>query len=181
VLGIEHLGFLGWADGRLRERDALEAEELFAALIRREKPDVVITFHGSGISHHPDHRFLTLAVDGAFRGAGHAGWYGGGEVEELEPHRPARLYHYTVPSSLPRESWPRRIFLSPDDEITTRIDTTDFADLRWEAIQSHASHQYGPPFRVLYEGGIFASEAFVRIDRGADDGGIETDLLAGLP
>lgn len=182
ILGIQHLGFLGWEDGRLRERDALDAEELFAALIRREKPDVVVTFHGSGISHHPDHRFLTLAVDGAFRGAARAGWYGEGEVEELEPHRPARLYHYTVPTSLPRESWPRRVFLSPDDEITARIDTTDFADLRWEAIQAHASQQYGPPFRVLYEAGVFASETFVRVDPGAAPAGrVETDLLAGLP
>lgn len=182
ILGIEHLGFLGWEDGRVRHRDPLEAEELFAALIRREKPDVVVTFHGSGISHHPDHRFLTLAVDGAFRGAALAGWYGEGEVEELAPHRPARLYHYTVPTSLPRESWPRRVFLSPDEEITTRIDTTDFADLRWEAIQAHASQQYGPPFQVLYEAGVFASEAFVRVDPGASPGGpVETDLLAGLP
>jgi N-acetylglucosamine malate deacetylase 2 len=181
ILGIEHLGFLGWDDGHLRERDALEAEELFAALIRREKPDVVITFHGSGISHHGDHRFLTLAVDGAFRGAGYAGWYGESAVEELEPHRPGRLYHYTVASSLPRESWPRRIFLSPDEEITTRIDTAEFAELRWEAIQAHASQQYGPPFRLLYEAGVFATEAFVRIDRGPSPGGAETDLLAGLP
>ena len=183
ILGVEHLGFLGWEDGEVRRRDVLEGEELLAGFIRREKPDVLITFHGSGISHHPDHRWITLAVDGAFRGAGHAGWYGEGEVEDLEPHRPRRLYHYTVPASMPRESWPRRIFLSPDHEITTRIDTTDFADLRWEAIRAHASQQYGPPFRVLYEGGVFASETFVRVDPGAPDpsrGETETDLLAGL-
>jgi len=178
ILGIEHLGFLGWEDGRVRERDPLEVEEAFAGIIRREKPDVVLTFHGSGISYHPDHRTITLAVDGAFRGAARAGWYGRSEVESLEPHRAARLYHYTVAESIPRQHWPREIYLSSDDEITTRVDTTDFADLRWEAIQAHASQQYGPPFRLLYEAGVFRTESFVRLHPGPGPGdGPESDLF----
>ncbi|HMB69389.1 MAG TPA: PIG-L family deacetylase, partial [bacterium] len=31
ILGVEHLGFLGWEDGHLRDRDVLEAEEELAA------------------------------------------------------------------------------------------------------------------------------------------------------
>lgn len=178
VLGIEHLGFLGWEDGGIRKRDALEVEEMFAAWIRREKPDVVLTFHGSGISRHPDHRIITMAVDAAFHGAARGSWYQNQEVESLEPHRAARLYHYTVTESLARLKWPRPVYVSPEDEITTRIDTTDFADLKWEAIQAHASQQYGPPFRTLYEEGVFRSEAFVRRYPGAVPGAeTETDLL----
>ncbi|GJM43607.1 MAG: GlcNAc-PI de-N-acetylase [Gemmatimonadota bacterium] len=179
ILGIEHLGFLGWDDGRLRDRDVLEAERVFAAILRQEKPDVVITFHGSGISYHPDHRFITLAVHGAFLGSAQPGWYRSGDAATLPPHRPQRLYHYTVSSSLSRADWPRDVYVSRDDEITTHIDTSGFADTKWAAIEAHASQQFGPPFRMLYEAGAFESEAFVRIHPPAAAGS-ETDLLDGL-
>lgn len=181
ILGVEHLGFLGWEDGRVREQDVLKAEETFARIIRAEKPDVVMTFHGAGISRHGDHRLITLAIGGAFHGAARSGWYEAADVEELAPHRTARLYHYTVSESFARTKWPRDVYVSPEDEITTRIDTTDFADLKWEAIQAHASQQFGPPFRMLYESGVFRSEAFVRIHPAfGPEADPETDLLDGL-
>ena len=69
ILGIESLGFWGWDDGGLAKRNILELEEKIAALIRRERPDVVITVHGSGISYHPDHRIMTMATTSAFLGS----------------------------------------------------------------------------------------------------------------
>lgn len=181
VLGFEHLGFLGWEDGHLSERDVLDVEKTFATVIRREKPDVVITFHGSGISYHPDHRVITLAVHGAFLGAGHAEWYRDGEVAELPPHTPAKLYHYTAPASMRRTDWPRDVYTSSDDEVTTRIDTSEWADTKWASIEAHASQHYGPPFRRLYESGAFAYETYVRVHPTFLPGeSVEHDLLAGL-
>ena len=100
ILGIEFLGFLGWHDKDLVNLNVLEIEIEIAKIIRREKPDVVVTFHGSGISYHPDHRVIALAVNGAFMGSGFAGWYREGDVDTLPPHHPSRLYHYTVIKSL---------------------------------------------------------------------------------
>ncbi|MCA9751914.1 MAG: PIG-L family deacetylase [Gemmatimonadetes bacterium] len=162
ILGIEHLGFLGWPDGGLRGLDILEIEEEFAAIIRRERPDVVITFHGSGISYHPDHRVVTLATVGAFQGAGHADWYPDGPLRELAPHAPERLYLYTPFRRSIVPDWPRRVYPADDAEITTVIDTAAFADTKWAAISAHASQQFGPPFRALYDAGLFAEEHFVR-------------------
>ncbi len=182
VLGIESLGFLGWEDGRLAEMDILAITETFATIIRRVKPDVVMTFHGAGISRHPDHRIVTMALTDAFIGSGLVGYFGEGKVEMLPPHTPSKLYHMTVDDARLREvDWPREVYASTHDEITTIIDTTAFADTKWAAIEAHASQQAGPPFRELYDAGIFNQEFFVRVLPSFEDGdGREDDLLAGL-
>lgn len=182
ILGIEHLGFWGWEDRGLAGLDVLEVEHVIAAVLRRERPDVVMTFHGSGISHHPDHRVLTLALTGAFLGAARADWYADERLSALPPHRTSKLYVYTASEhAIRRDRWPRRIYRSPDDEITTVIDTRAMADTRWAAIRAHASQQHGPPFHLLYEAGGFAQECFVRLHPTFRPGERrETDLLEGL-
>jgi len=179
VLGAEHIGFLDWEDGGLRDRDVLAIEETFAAVIRRERPDIVVTFHGSGISYHPDHRVITLALTGAFLGAARENWYASPELKALAPHAASRLYLF---APFGREDlkieWPREIYAPAGDEITTEIDTAEFADTKWAAIEAHASQQQGPPFRELYEAGHFAQETFVRIFPGPRPGEVrETDLF----
>ena len=164
ILGIEFLGFLGWEDGRLKDSNILDIEVEIAKIIRREKPDVLITFHGSGISYHPDHRVIALALKGAYLGAGRRGWYSDAAVEALPPHAPSRLYYYTVRRSLiEKVNWPRNVYASADDEITTLVDTAAFADVRWRAIQAHETQKDGPPFRILYDAGMFNEECFVRV------------------
>jgi LmbE family N-acetylglucosaminyl deacetylase len=182
ILGIESLGFLGWRDRGLAEMDVLEVEETIAAILRREAPDVVITFHGSGISYHPDHRVITLAVMGAFLGSGRADWYLDGETADLRPHTPSRLYVFSPNRGAPYwKDWPRKVYASPPEEITTVIDTSETADTKWRAILAHASQQDGPPFRDLYEAGAFREECFVRVfpphPPGAPN---ESDLLEDL-
>lgn len=164
ILGVEFLGFLGWQDGRLKDANILDIEAQIAGIIRRERPDVLVTFHGSGISYHSDHRVIALALQGAFLGAGRRGWYSEDAVETLPPHAASRLYYYTLRRSLiDKVDWPRVVYASPDDEITTVIDTADFADVRWRAIRAHESQKDGPPFRLLYDAGMFAEECFVRV------------------
>jgi LmbE family N-acetylglucosaminyl deacetylase len=182
ILGIEHLGFLGWEDGKLAERNILEVEEALAAVIRGQRPDVVLTFHGSGISYHPDHRVMTIATVAAVQGAAVANWYRSPELRALPPHRVARLFGYTVlRSAIDDAAWPRDVHLSGDADIDVCIDTRKEADLRWEAILAHATQQEGPPFRALYDAGVFDAEAFVRIlPARRSDEPVETDLLAGL-
>lgn len=182
TLGIEHLGFLGWEDRGLAARDVLQIEETVAEIVRRERPDVLLTFHGSGISYHPDHRVLTLAVMGAFLGAARSGWYEKDDVSSMLAHACSKLYVFTaVERAIRQDRWPRRVYLSPDDEITTIVDTSRFADTKWAAIRDHASQQHGPPFHKLYEEGAFREECFVRIFPSPRPGEpLESDLLAGL-
>jgi LmbE family N-acetylglucosaminyl deacetylase len=182
ILGVEHLGFLGWQDRGLRDLDILSVEETIAAIFRRTKPDVVITFHGSGISYHPDHRVITLAAIGAFMGSHDAKWYLDGEPSTLPPFAPSKLYGYTIDGSSPCwRDWPRTVHRSDPEDITTVIDTGETEEVRWAAIQAHDSQSYGPPFRVLHEAGAFRQESFVRILPSAPRGAPrETDLLEGI-
>ncbi|MFQ5511839.1 MAG: PIG-L deacetylase family protein [Candidatus Krumholzibacteriia bacterium] len=181
ILGIEFLGFFGWHDGDLENINVLEVEKKIAHLIRREKPDVVVTFHGSGISYHADHRVIALALAGAFLGCARERWYADAELGALPPHRTSKLYHYTAMEAIRRANWPRDIYYSPDDEVTTIIDTRDTADTKWRAIQAHDTQRDGPPFKELYDAGVFEKEAFVRVFPSWPPGAArETDLLAGL-
>lgn len=182
ILGIEFLGFLGWEDGRLEHASVLDIELALARIIRRERPDVILAFHGSGISHHPDHRVIALALQGAFLGAGRGGWYAEADTEALPPYAAAKLYYYTLRrEAIARVDWPRTVYASPDAEITTIVDTRATADARWRAIQAHESQRNGPPFERLYREGIFAQECFVRVfPTWAKGDPIETDLLSGL-
>jgi len=182
ILGAESLGFLGWEDGGLESMNILEIEIEIAKIIRREKPDVLVTFHGSGISYHPDHRVIAMALVAAFQGSARKGWYSDPEVESLPPHRTAKLYYYTVIKSLmDRVDWQREVYASPDEEITTLIDTKNWADTKWKAIQAHDTQRDGPPFHLAYEAGVFEREGFVRVFPTWQSGEKqETDLLAGL-
>ncbi|MEJ2719754.1 MAG: PIG-L family deacetylase [bacterium] len=182
TLGIEFLGFMGWEDGRLDRVSVLDIELEIVKTIRRFRPDVLVTFHGSGISHHADHRVIALALAGAFYGSGREGWYGAHDVGLPPPHQPSKLYHYTVMESvIAAVDWPREIYASPDDEVTTVIDTRDTADIKWAAIRDHETQLGGPPFEILYQSGAFEREAFVRVFPSRSRGeAVETDLLAGL-
>ena len=182
VLGIRHLGFLGWEDGGLHQRDILQAEKVIAEIIRREKPDVVLTFHPSGISYHRDHRFMTHAAWGAVLGAAREGWYRDGAVNDHPPHAAARLYAWVPRRDAPYwADWPRDLYAATTDEITTFEDTSAYADRKWQAIEAHASQQDGPPFRDLYEAGAFVEECWVRLHPALPPGApAEQGILDGL-
>ena len=119
---------------------------------------------------------------GAFYGAGRKGWYTDPVVEGLSPHIPSKLYSFTlVRSQIERVEWPRVIYASPEDEVTTVIDTSGTADVKWRAIQAHKTQQNGPPFETLYDAGVFDEESFVRIFPTPCPGDPkEEDLLSGL-
>lgn len=181
ILGIESLGFWGWDDGALAQRNLLEVEEKIVDLLRREHPDVVMTFHGSGISYHPDHRVITMATIAAFMGSGRKNWYRNRDLAELPPYSASKLYAYVPMAGAPYwENWPREIYRADVSEITTRIDTKKTADTKWKAIQAHDTQKNGPPFLQLYEAGAFNEETFVRIFPSPRPGEKESDLLAGL-
>jgi LmbE family N-acetylglucosaminyl deacetylase len=143
---------------------------------------VVVTFHGSGISYHRDHRVITMATVAAVQGAAHADWYRDDELMALGAHRVRKLYGYTVVREwVDTLEWPRDIHCSSEDEITTLIDTKTTADAKWAAIQAHETQRDGPPFKVLYDAGVFEREVFVRIlPTWCDGDAPEDDLLAGL-
>lgn len=70
ILGVRHVRFLGYVDGRLDEADPREAAARIAGHIRELRPQVLITFDPFGGYGHPDHIAVSqLALAGVMRAA----------------------------------------------------------------------------------------------------------------
>jgi LmbE family N-acetylglucosaminyl deacetylase len=97
VLGIQETVFLGYPDGELEP--TLELRQELTRLIRRYKPDVVVTgdpetfFYGSDYVNHPDHRAAARAAcEAVFPSAGTRLIFTNLLSEGLEPNNLKRLY-----------------------------------------------------------------------------------------
>jgi LmbE family N-acetylglucosaminyl deacetylase len=121
-------------------------------LIRRLKPQVVVTFDPIGGYHHPDHIAIHRATVEAFHAAGDA------RRGKLPPWQPAKLYFNTMPNSFIRLAVkllplfgqdPRKFGSNHDIDLTAIaashfpthaiVDTRRFARTQAEASACHAS------------------------------------------
>lgn len=150
VLGAGAPRLLGYNDarnpeaapGRPRLVDAPldEAIGRLVTHIRNFQPDIVVTHDAVGqLTGHPDHvrthQITLLAVEEA--GLAHL------HPEAGPPWQPAALYSATHPESgvgLLRpllEGVGKRVLAVPDAYVTTSVDVTPWADVKWRAILAH--------------------------------------------
>lgn len=211
IIGFHEVVMLGYRDSGMPDTEANERPDAFwnadideatgklVAVVRRERPQVLITYNDDQQGYpHPDHlRVHDISVL-AFDRAGDPAWY----PEAGEPWAPLKLY-YTVWSRsrllavheallrLRGESpFDEKWFERPDmdDRITTRIDVRDFIWARSAALRAHAT-QVNPaePFWFglsdeelaevyPYEDWILAESRVGDVP----DGEVEDDLFAGL-
>jgi mycothiol S-conjugate amidase len=146
-----------------------EAVGRLVALIRRERPQVVITYEEDQSHYpHPDHVRVHEISVAAFDAAGDPGAYPG----TGEPYQPLKLYYSTWPIEQFRlrhekflelgldspyeqriaEGWLDR---KPSAAVTTKIDVSAYADVRRAALLAHATqidpasrHWFGLPIEV---------------------------------
>lgn len=195
LLGYRDSGMMGWATndepGAFWGMDVAEAAAPLVELMRRHRPQVVVTYDANGFYGHPDHIMAHRIAHAA------------AEVSGV----PAKIYHTAVPRSGiaelatvlrdagfdPPEPSEREegqfaeadepTWGTPDEEITTCVDVSGFVDAKYEALAAHSSQadnvfflRLGPE---LY-GRFFGREWFVRA---ADTSGAavpEDDLFTGL-
>ena len=126
ILGIEETVFMRHPDGELEPTVELRKE--VTKLIRRHKPDVVITgdpqavFYGSGYINHPDHRAAAqLALYAAFPSAGSRLLFADLIDEGFEPHNVKRVY---IHGSEKPDTW---------------VDIGDTLDTKITALKKHVS------------------------------------------
>jgi LmbE family N-acetylglucosaminyl deacetylase len=195
LLGYADSGMMGWptndAPGAFWTTPVAEAAARLAELIRRYRPDVVITYDANGFYGHPDHiqaHRVTMAAL-ATVAAESAGAAGG------EP--PIKAYWTTFPRSkvdefaaLMRElgeDWDEpdsdepEIGL-PDDQVTSWVDTREFSDQKFDALGAHASQSENIFFLRMGRDrfrDMMGVETFVRVDDPAESPR-EDDLFAGL-
>lgn len=208
VIGFDEVVMLGYRDSGMPDSEANASPGCFASadfdeavarlveIIRRERPQVVITYGDDQSSYpHPDHLRVHDITIPAFEQAGDPEAH----PDLGEPFTPLKLY-YSVWSSgrimalhekflelgleSPYEArWFER--QSEDHLVTTRIDITGFADVRWDALLAHATQVdpesrfwFGLPREVVRE--VHPYDEF-RLARSLVDSEIpETDLFAGV-
>jgi mycothiol S-conjugate amidase len=178
ILGVQHC-WLGFVDSGLPEGDplpplpegcfALEdvdvAAERLVKLIRKQRPQVVVTYNELGGYPHPDHIMTHKTTVAAFDAAGDPDMY----PDAGAPWQPLKLY-YDVAWSLARLEAEHQAMLDrglespygellkerddwPQREITTRVDVSEYFEVRDAALKAHATQidPDGPFFRTPNE------------------------------
>jgi LmbE family N-acetylglucosaminyl deacetylase len=132
VTGIRDIYLLGYMDGHLDKADTNEVVNLLMTIMKKVKPEVIITFGPDGISGHPDHKAIGRAATVAF------------EMLTKSDSRPRKLYYVTIPESALTEvgnNDVEGVITRPDDEVTTIIDISGQFDTKIRALKAYSSQQ----------------------------------------
>ena len=214
ILGIDRLVWLGYRDSGMagtpdndnpasfHRADLEEAVGKVVAVIRAERPQVVVSYDPNGSYGHPDHIKAHRVAQAAFWAAGDPTRF----PEAGAPWTPRKLYETVIPrSQMERfamilqehgverptgedEAMRERVlrYAVADSEITTRLEFPELVDEKRRALLVHAT-QIGPDSRFgrippeLYRQ-LWGRESYRRVAGPFAPGpeGFETDLFAGL-
>ncbi|GLY20226.1 GlcNAc-PI de-N-acetylase [Kineosporia sp. NBRC 101677] len=212
VLGLDHVeqlgyhdsGMMGWetnqAPGAFWQVPVAESAARLAELMRRHRPDVVVTYDANGVYGHPDHiqahRITVAAL----------------ELLAGENWQPAKVYWSSMPYShmkawgdLTREfgteqekaemeqmlagmqatldRGERLPMGLPDEEFTTLVDVKPWGQQKFDALSAHASQSDSAMMLGLGVErftGMMGVETFLRAHDTTGAPLPETDLFAGL-
>ena len=159
LLGIRDIVYLGYVDGEVKHAPVAEVTDRVLAVMRRVRPDVVVTFGPLGISRHDDHIAVHRAATEAFlryrtNGAGPA------------------LYYVAIPKEIAR-----RFELDLDGvetEPTTLIDIGPQRALKVQALRTYRSQQDAQELAEMFERLPEAFEAFHQAHPSPGDGALRT-------
>ena len=209
VLGVEAVVWLGYRDSGMAGAATNEEPEAFwradidevvgrlVAILRRERPQVLVTYDANGAYGHPDHvqahRAALLAVE-ASRAAGRY-------PEAGEPWTVSKVYYTAFPRSeaqrivdlaeaggMPHPFGGTAVedlpFIAEDEVVTTRVDVRTVMGRKRGALLEHRSQistdfpLLAVPEEVLVE--HFPLEQFALALTRAPAGTRETDLFDGV-
>lgn len=199
LLGYRDSGMAGTADNddprSFHQADFEEATRRLIAIVRRERPEVLVSYNENGGYGHPDHIMAHRITVAAFDRAG-------------DPNDHPELGPAWQPSKLYQTAWPRGVMLrtaellvsrgepnpfadrdpntlgTPDDQITTTISILDYLDHKRAAWRCHRT-QITEQFLLLrlpdeIVRSEMANEYFVRVRGRIAAPDREDDLFAGL-
>jgi LmbE family N-acetylglucosaminyl deacetylase len=198
VLGVREVSLLDYTDQQLDRADPREIIVKIAALVRRYRPDVVVTFGPDGAYGHPDHIAISQFTTAAVVAAADAAVVTRMDDSPAAPHSVSKLYYLAWPES----TWSayqaaiktlsstvdgieRKANAWPEWAITTVIDTSDVWPIVWRAVSCHESQLVAyerlrdlPPehHRMLWGKQSFY-RAFSHVNGGRTR---ETDLFEGV-
>jgi LmbE family N-acetylglucosaminyl deacetylase len=162
-----------------------EAAGRLAAIMREERPDVVVTYTPDGTYGHPDHMKAHHTTIAALDLLDEEGW------------RPAKAYLHAIPRSFIRQMRERmrevgseadaiaiRIEGIPDEEITTVVEVRDLVDRKRASFAAHVSqNDPNSPFASMADQmfvAAFGTERFVLARGALGEPRPEHDLFVGV-
>lgn len=207
VVGVGEVVFLGYEDsgmaGLPRNRepqtfwqaDEEEAIGRLVQIVRRVRPQVMVTQNEFGGYAHPDHIKTHRVAIGAFFYAGDVKRFPGGEA-----FRPSKLYYNAFPKSqlmrmaeiMQRAGVENRFsddgepppFAVSDDRVTTWIDVKPFIEKKLAAMRAHRTQIPEDSWFMKLTGvagpEAWSTETFERVRSSVDPPIPEHDLFAGL-
>ena len=184
MLGYRDSGMAGWGanedPGVFCNLPLAEASERVAELMRRHRPQVVVTYDSNGNYGHPDHIQAHRAAVAAAESTG----------------IPAKVYYSAVPRSglqLMREQLEAAgadvdefgipdDFGVPDELVNAAIDVSGYVDAKLEALNAHASQTENFFLRRLPPDvlSLVLSREYFTLRSNESAAGMEDDLFAGL-
>ncbi len=212
ILGVSALEILGYRDSGMAETaenddprsfnraDPEEAAARLVRLVRRYRPQVLVTDDETGGYGHPDHVMANRITRRAFEVAGDAGY----RPDLGEPYQPLKLYYATFSNRQVRELWqamrerglemPWRRDASdadsaptwgaPDDAVSAIITARECIPLKLASLRAHRT-QIKPDMWMLtmpedLQMQFLGNEHFYRAQSRVESGDHETDLFEGI-
>lgn len=187
TLGYHDSGMIGWptndAPGAFWATPVDEAAARLAELIRRYRPDVVVTYDENGGYGHPDHiqaHRVTMAAVALAGGVPKVYWSVTPRSAMADMGERMIAAGLLKPEDIPADAPPMGV---PDEDITTRVDTGEVAAQKFDALSAHASQGDGAFFIGLGRetfGEMMRTESFIRVQDSTAAPLPEDDLFAGL-
>ncbi len=196
ILGVDRVEFLGYRDsgmvGTADNKDPRsfhqarldEAAEKLAALLREERPEVVITYGEDGVYGHPDHIKAHHVTNAALDLLAAEGW------------SPKKVYYTAIPrsmmeafrSQMPEEAASQGQGMSipgtPDELVTTRVDVHAYLDAKRKSFGAHVSQNDPNSWFTTMADQIYEmafSTEFYQLARGTPGSELpESDVFAGI-
>jgi len=173
--------------------DIQEATARLVEIIRRVRPEVIVTCNEKGTYLHPDHIMTNRVTLRAFQASGDTRFEIG---EELEPWQPTKLYYTAIPLERIRRMYKivnergeepvfdPEVLGTPEDKISTVVDVREYLSRKLEALNCHQS-QLNPNsvIRRMSEEmrvGAMGYEHFQCVQGCSAAATKETDLFEGL-
>ena len=200
ILGVNRGEFLGYRDSGMagtadndnpdsfHQAPLDEAAGRLIAILREEKPDVIVTYDEQGSYGHPDHvkahHVTNAALDQMLRSS--------------ESWSPRKLYYTAIPRSLMqafREQMPEearrqaeessiQIAGTPDELVTTRVDVSRFVSQKRDAFRAHVSQNDPNSWFATMQDQIYQlvfGTEYYQLARGKPGSALpEDDLFAGI-
>ena len=135
IIGFEQLHLLGYQDKALADAPQETVRRTLVEIIRRLRPQVVLTFDPDGFNRHPDHIAISRYTSDAVAAAKDRRWY----PDTGEPHAVERLLW--TPLLAPWEAVAVHD-LTTQPSVDFAIDVSAWYDRRVAALRAHRT-QHG--------------------------------------